>query len=226
MLGQIECGQIDGVVHIGTLLSQNLFKIKIDHCRPSTSLPSVSAFCLYHLPTQLERHIVLGASKWKKKVTYLSLCEQSSVPDRGPWWQEDGFPCQPSTLLWMEGARVALYNTDYPCSMCAPLKFLNIVFCSCCSCAPPWLVVWPTITFTRDFHPHAPPHALFFLLDFSPDCCLLKIKTLFNTPELNYCNIELSTEICVNTILERTFPLSTEHTVSFASRNRRLKHNY
>lgn len=70
----------------------------------------------------------------------------------------------------------------------------------------------------------------FFFVQFQPRLCrfiLLKIKTLFNALELDYCNdIELSTEICGDTILEKIFPLSAEHISCISKPARRLKYNY
>lgn len=117
--------------------------------------------------------------------------------------------------------------------VCAPLKILNIMFCSCCSCVPPWLVVWATIISIRDIYiyfisPSCTTHV--FFVKFQPRLSrfiLLKMKTLFNALELDYCtDIELSTEICVDAILERTFPLSTEHISCISKPARRLKYNY
>lgn len=88
------------------------------------------------------------------------------------------------------------------------------MFCSCCSCVQV-LGLWfgqptPPLNFFFFLMHH---HMLLFLLYFDPNCAVnLKMKTLFNALKLDYLNsAELSTEICVDTSLKRTFPLSTGH---------------
>lgn len=147
----------------------------------------------------------------------------------GRWFS---LPAKHLTVDGRSKGRIVQYRLPLQ-HVCAPLKFLNIMFCNCCSCAPPWLVVWATITSIRDFFfylPHTPPMCVCFFVKFQPRLCrfiLLKIKTLFSALELDYCNdIELSTEICVDTILEKIFPLSTEHISCISKPARRLKYNY